>query len=123
MIGRCAVSIGVTESIGTETQHVLISQADIALYEAKRSKLTAVIYHAGLTATARRATTCRPTTRRHSRRRSREPSTQRRSARAATRRPWQSSASRSAPISASTAPAPEVLELTADEEPSAIVAA
>ena len=52
-IGRRAVSIGVTESIGTETQQMLIHQADTALYEAKRSKLTAVIYHPGLTSTAK----------------------------------------------------------------------
>jgi diguanylate cyclase (GGDEF)-like protein len=52
-IGRRAVSIGVTESIGTETQHLLIHQADVALYEAKRSKLTAVIYHPGLTSSAK----------------------------------------------------------------------
>jgi diguanylate cyclase (GGDEF)-like protein len=52
-IGRRAVSIGVTESIGTESPHVLIHQADVALYEAKRSKLTAVIYYPGLTAAAR----------------------------------------------------------------------
>ena len=51
-VGRRAVSIGVTESIGTETQQLLIHQADVALYEAKRSKLTAVIYHPGLTASA-----------------------------------------------------------------------
>jgi diguanylate cyclase (GGDEF)-like protein len=51
-IGRRAVSIGVTESMGTETQQLLIHQADTALYEAKRSKLTAVIYHSGLTSAA-----------------------------------------------------------------------
>ncbi|MBA2384278.1 MAG: diguanylate cyclase [Actinobacteria bacterium] len=51
--GRRAVSIGVTESIGTETQHLLIHEADVALYEAKRSKLTAVIYHPGLTSSAK----------------------------------------------------------------------
>jgi diguanylate cyclase (GGDEF)-like protein len=52
-IGRRAVSIGVTESMGTETQQLLIHQADTALYEAKRSKLTAVIYHPGLTSAAK----------------------------------------------------------------------
>jgi diguanylate cyclase (GGDEF)-like protein len=52
-IGRRAVSIGVTESMGTETQQLLIHQADTALYEAKRSKLTAVIYHSGLTSAAK----------------------------------------------------------------------
>jgi diguanylate cyclase (GGDEF)-like protein len=51
--GRRAVSIGVTESMGTETQQLLIHQADTALYEAKRSKLTAVIYHSGLTSAAK----------------------------------------------------------------------
>ena len=51
--GRRAVSIGVTESMATETQQLLIHQADTALYEAKRSKLTAVIYHPGLTSAAK----------------------------------------------------------------------
>jgi diguanylate cyclase (GGDEF)-like protein len=44
-----ALSIGLTESIGPVARHLLIHQADLALYEAKRTKLTAVTYHAGLT--------------------------------------------------------------------------
>jgi diguanylate cyclase (GGDEF)-like protein len=44
-----ALSVGLTESIGPVARHLLIHQADLALYEAKRTKLTAVTYHAGLT--------------------------------------------------------------------------
>jgi diguanylate cyclase (GGDEF)-like protein/putative nucleotidyltransferase with HDIG domain len=46
--GRRAVSIGLTESLGTESRHLLVHQADVALYEAKRTKLSAVAFHAGL---------------------------------------------------------------------------
>lgn|SRR5579862_1787750 len=48
MLGRRAVSIGVTESIENEARHLLIHQADVALYEAKRTKLAAVTYHPSL---------------------------------------------------------------------------
>ena len=47
-VGRRAVSIGLAESTGTESRQVIIHQADLALYEAKRTKLTAVTYHPGL---------------------------------------------------------------------------
>jgi diguanylate cyclase (GGDEF)-like protein/putative nucleotidyltransferase with HDIG domain len=43
-----ALSIGVTESKGTEHRNALIRQADLALYEAKRAKLAAVAYQPGL---------------------------------------------------------------------------
>ena len=46
--GTRAVSIGLTESIETEGRHLLMNQADIALYEAKRTRLSAVAYHPGL---------------------------------------------------------------------------
>ena len=46
--GGRAVSIGLTESIATEGRHLLMNQADIALYEAKRTRLSAVAYHPGL---------------------------------------------------------------------------
>ena len=46
--GTRAVSIGLTESIDTEGRHLLMNQADIALYEAKRTRLSAVAYHPGL---------------------------------------------------------------------------
>jgi diguanylate cyclase (GGDEF)-like protein len=46
--GARAVSIGLTESIATEGRHLLMNQADIALYEAKRTRLSAVAYHPGL---------------------------------------------------------------------------
>jgi diguanylate cyclase (GGDEF)-like protein len=46
--GGRAVSIGLTESIKTEGRHLLMNQADIALYEAKRTRLSAVAYHPGL---------------------------------------------------------------------------
>ena len=48
-IGGRAVSIGLAESIiDTEGRHLLVNQADIALYEAKRARLSAVAYHPGL---------------------------------------------------------------------------
>ena len=46
--GRRALSVGVTESVGTESARALINQADVALYEAKRNKLLAIIYRPGL---------------------------------------------------------------------------
>jgi HD-GYP domain-containing protein (c-di-GMP phosphodiesterase class II) len=46
--GRRALSIGITESTKTEGRRLLLHQADLALYEAKRGKLTAVSYHRGL---------------------------------------------------------------------------
>jgi len=46
--GRRALSIGITESTDTEGRRLLLHQADLALYEAKRAKLLAVTYHAGL---------------------------------------------------------------------------
>jgi diguanylate cyclase (GGDEF)-like protein len=46
--GQRALSVGVTESANTESSRALISQADIALYEAKRNKLLAVIYRPAL---------------------------------------------------------------------------
>jgi diguanylate cyclase (GGDEF)-like protein len=46
--GRRAVSIGLTESVEMEGRHLLMNQADIALYEAKRTRLSAVAYHSGL---------------------------------------------------------------------------
>jgi diguanylate cyclase (GGDEF)-like protein/putative nucleotidyltransferase with HDIG domain len=46
--GRRALSIGITESTKTEGRRLLIHQADLALYEAKRGQLLAVTYHAGL---------------------------------------------------------------------------
>jgi diguanylate cyclase (GGDEF)-like protein len=46
--GRRAVSIGLTESSGTESRQAIIHQADLALYEAKRTRLTALTYHPGL---------------------------------------------------------------------------
>ena len=51
-LGRRAVSVGLTESTGMEARNLLIHQADVALYEAKRTKLTAVTYHPSI---ARRA--------------------------------------------------------------------
>jgi putative nucleotidyltransferase with HDIG domain len=51
-LGRRAVSIGLTESTSTEARHVLIHQADLALYEAKRTKLTAVTYHPSIASRA-----------------------------------------------------------------------
>ncbi len=55
--GRRAVSVGLTESLGTEGRHLLVHQADVALYEAKRTKLTAVAYHEGLSSLAGEAET------------------------------------------------------------------
>jgi diguanylate cyclase (GGDEF)-like protein len=46
--GARAVSIGLTESIEMEGRHLLMNQADIALYEAKRTRLSAVAYHPGM---------------------------------------------------------------------------
>jgi diguanylate cyclase (GGDEF)-like protein/putative nucleotidyltransferase with HDIG domain len=46
--GKRALSIGLTESAKTEAGRVLLHQADLALYEAKRAKLLAVSYHEGL---------------------------------------------------------------------------
>jgi diguanylate cyclase (GGDEF)-like protein len=46
--GRRALSIGITESTKTEARKLLMHQADLALYEAKRAKLLAVSYHPGL---------------------------------------------------------------------------
>jgi diguanylate cyclase (GGDEF)-like protein/putative nucleotidyltransferase with HDIG domain len=46
--GKRALSIGITESVATEGRRVLLHQADLALYEAKRGKLLAVTYHEGL---------------------------------------------------------------------------
>jgi diguanylate cyclase (GGDEF)-like protein len=50
--GQRALSVGVTESANTESARALISQADIALYEAKRNKLLAVIYRPALEASS-----------------------------------------------------------------------
>ncbi len=46
--GGRTLSIGVTETRGTEHRQALIRQADIALYEAKRSRLPVVAYQAEL---------------------------------------------------------------------------
>jgi diguanylate cyclase (GGDEF)-like protein len=46
--GRRALSIGITESTSTESRRELLREADRALYEAKRARLLAVTYHAGL---------------------------------------------------------------------------
>src|SRR5579884_3665457 len=48
--GGRAVSIGLTESVETEGRHLLMNQADMALYEAKRTRLSAVPYLPGLRA-------------------------------------------------------------------------
>ena len=50
--GARALSIGVTESKSTEHRNVLIRQADLALYEAKRARLAVVAYQPGLEPTA-----------------------------------------------------------------------
>jgi diguanylate cyclase (GGDEF)-like protein len=47
-VGRRALSIGITESTGTEGRHLLVGQADLALYEAKRTRLNAVVFNPGL---------------------------------------------------------------------------
>ena len=46
--GTRALSIGVTETHGTEHRQALVRQADLALYEAKRAKLAVVPYRPGL---------------------------------------------------------------------------
>jgi diguanylate cyclase (GGDEF)-like protein len=46
--GRRAVSIGLAESTANEGRQLLVHQADLALYEAKRTKLSAVAFHPGL---------------------------------------------------------------------------
>ncbi len=43
-----AITVGITESTRTEGRDSLIGQADVALYEAKRSKLKTVVYNPGL---------------------------------------------------------------------------
>jgi diguanylate cyclase (GGDEF)-like protein/putative nucleotidyltransferase with HDIG domain len=50
--GTRAVSIGLTESTAMEGRQLLVHQADVALYEAKRTKLSAVAYHPGLSPAA-----------------------------------------------------------------------
>ncbi len=47
-IGFRAVSIGLTESIAAEGRLMIVGQADIALYEAKRKRLNAVVFSPGL---------------------------------------------------------------------------
>ncbi len=54
-IGQRALSIGLTESTGTEGRHLLVGQADLALYEAKRTRLNAVVFNAGLAKLTRSA--------------------------------------------------------------------
>ena len=46
--GSRSVSIGLTESLGQESRNLLINQVDVALYEAKRTRLNAVAFHPGL---------------------------------------------------------------------------
>ena len=46
--GTRALSIGVTETKGTEHRQALVRQADLALYEAKRAKLSVVPYRPGM---------------------------------------------------------------------------
>jgi putative nucleotidyltransferase with HDIG domain len=46
--GMRALSIGVTETQGTEHRQALIRQADLALYEAKRAKLAVVPFRPGM---------------------------------------------------------------------------
>ncbi len=60
-IGQRALSVGVTESANTESARVLINQADIALYEAKRNKLLAVIYRPALEASSTESNASLPT--------------------------------------------------------------
>jgi diguanylate cyclase (GGDEF)-like protein len=56
-VGRRALSIGITESTGTEGRHLLVGQADLALYEAKRTRLNAVVFNPGLAKPAQPAQT------------------------------------------------------------------
>jgi len=42
--GSRTVSIGLTESLGTEGRLLIVGQADLALYEAKRTNLNAVVF-------------------------------------------------------------------------------
>ena len=44
-IGCRAVSIGLTESIAAEGRLLIVGQADLALYEAKRTRLNAVVFN------------------------------------------------------------------------------
>jgi diguanylate cyclase (GGDEF)-like protein len=60
-IGQRALSVGVTESASTESARVLINQADIALYEAKRNKLLAVIYRPALETSSTETNAALPT--------------------------------------------------------------
>jgi len=46
--GARTLSIGISETTGTEHRHVLVRQADVALYEAKRARLAVVAYQPGL---------------------------------------------------------------------------
>ncbi len=55
LAGARAVSIGLTESTGLEGRQLLVHQADLALYEAKRTKLRAVTYRHGLSGGRRAA--------------------------------------------------------------------
>ncbi len=54
--GARGLSIGVTESKGTENRNVLVRQADLALYEAKRTRLGVVAYQPGLEPVEREGT-------------------------------------------------------------------
>ena len=47
-VGCRAVSIGLTESIAAEGRLMIVGQADLALYEAKRTRLNAVVFSPGL---------------------------------------------------------------------------
>ncbi len=46
--GFVGVTVGVSESVATESKDSLIRQADIALYEAKRSHLNTIVYSPGM---------------------------------------------------------------------------